>query len=232
MAAGNHRSWGLVRSELYRIEATFNPKTGEVTVETDAEMLERLTTWQADGSGDRSGSSPLIRTDICRVANGADRSTRALRACQRLTANPEIPASTLVLVEDFGRLGHDHLSTSATWSTSPEPSSGRAVRTRSTQEPQLRSDSAPDVGKGSSMSRPTTARRDLNSARSFSTNSRPALRAACGGRPRAGNHAVGTGNRPHPHTGSEPQTTPEPVALQNYPFRVMPTPARMASMAA
>jgi hypothetical protein len=33
--------------------------------------------------------------------------------------------------------------------------------------------------------------------RSFSTNSRPALRAAaCGGRPRAGSDAAGTGNRP------------------------------------
>jgi hypothetical protein len=92
-------------------------------------MLEWLTLWRADGSGDRSGSSLLIRIDICRVANGAHRSRRALRACQRLTTNPETPASILVLGEDFGRSGDDHLSTSATWPTSPEPSRGRAVRT-------------------------------------------------------------------------------------------------------
>jgi hypothetical protein len=37
--------------------------------------------------------------------------------------------------------------------------------------------------------------------RSFSTNSRPALRAAAsGGRPRAGNDPTGTGDRPHPLT--------------------------------
>jgi hypothetical protein len=78
---------------------------GAVRVKTDAEMLEWLTLWRADGSGDRSGSSLLIRIDICRVANGADRSRRALRACQRLTTNPETPASILVLGEDFGRLG-------------------------------------------------------------------------------------------------------------------------------
>jgi hypothetical protein len=35
--------------------------------------------------------------------------------------------------------------------------------------------------------------------RSFSTNSRPALRtAACGGRPRAGNHTMATGGAPAP----------------------------------
>ena len=34
----------LFRSELYRIEASFNPKTGEVTIKTDAEMMEWLTT--------------------------------------------------------------------------------------------------------------------------------------------------------------------------------------------
>jgi hypothetical protein len=55
------------------------------------------------------------------------------------------------------------------------------------------------AGRGQACSRSTpSSRATIESVRSFSTNSRPALRAAaCGGRPRAGSDAAATGDGSH-----------------------------------